>query len=90
MAKPRKSTFLYFLILHTTHSLNPSLPMGVYGTSTWYQGVDPTPDPHPAPSSSNCKPLPTVSVSPALRRRNNMVKRHALPAFPGATPAPVV
>jgi len=64
--------------------------MGVYGTSTWYQGVSPTPGPHPAPSSSNCKPLPTVSVSPALRRRNNMVKRYALPAFPGATPAPVV
>ncbi|KIM37840.1 carbohydrate-binding module family 13 protein [Hebeloma cylindrosporum] len=69
---------------------NAALPMGVYGTSTWYQGVKPTPGPHPAPSSSNCKPLQTVSVSPALRRRDNMVKRHALPAFPGATPAPVM
>ncbi|KIM37844.1 carbohydrate-binding module family 13 protein [Hebeloma cylindrosporum] len=68
----------------------PALPMGVYGTSTWYQGVSPTPPPHPAPSSSNCKALPTVSVSPALRRRNSMVKRYPVPAFPGATPAPVV
>jgi hypothetical protein len=64
--------------------------MGVYGTSTWYQGVKPTPGPHPVPASSNCNPLPTVAVSPALRRRDHMVKRHALPAFPGATPAPVM
>lgn len=41
------------------------LPMGVYGTSTWYQGVEPTPSAHPAASSSNCAALPTVSVSPA-------------------------
>lgn len=64
-------------------------PMGVYGTSTWYQGTNPTPPPHPAPSSSNCKPLPTVVVSPALRRRENgFERRYEEPAFPGATPAP--
>ncbi|KAI4524844.1 carbohydrate-binding module family 13 protein [Schizophyllum commune Loenen D] len=44
-------------------------PMGVYGTSTWHQGVSPTPEPHDVPSSSNCQALPTVSVSPARRRR---------------------
>ncbi|KAM6503982.1 carbohydrate-binding module family 13 protein [Amanita muscaria] len=44
-------------------------PMGVYGTSTWHQGVSPTPTAHPAASSSNCKSLPTVSVGPANRRR---------------------
>jgi len=66
-------------------------PMGVYGTSTWYQGVSPTPAPHPAAPSSNCQALPTVSVSPAKRRRDNggFEKRFVgHPAFPGATPAP--
>jgi hypothetical protein len=48
-----------------------SEPMGVYGTSTWYQGVSPTPPPHAAASSSNCQSLPTVSVSPAKKRREN-------------------
>jgi len=43
------------------------LPMGVYGTSTWFQGVNPTPPPHPAASSSNCVTVPTVTVSPAKR-----------------------
>jgi hypothetical protein len=43
---------------------NDDLPMGVYGTSTWYQGVNPTPPPHPAASSSNCRTFPTVSVTP--------------------------
>ncbi|KAG5643085.1 hypothetical protein DXG03_001580 [Asterophora parasitica] len=59
------------------------LPMGVYGTSTWYQGVKPTPAAHPAASSSNCKPAPTVSVTPA-KRAAHMKRAH--PAFPGATP----
>ncbi|KIY64068.1 carbohydrate-binding module family 13 protein [Cylindrobasidium torrendii FP15055 ss-10] len=45
-------------------------PMGVYGTSTWYQGVNPTPAAHAAPASSNCQSLPTVSASPARKRRN--------------------
>ncbi|KAF9028564.1 carbohydrate-binding module family 13 protein [Hymenopellis radicata] len=47
------------------------LPMGVYGTSTWYQGVSPTPTPHPAAPSSNCVPLSTVSVTPARKRRSS-------------------
>jgi len=37
-------------------------PMGVYGTSTWYQGVKPTPSAHRAPASSNC--ARTASVAP--------------------------
>ncbi|KAF8903752.1 hypothetical protein CPB84DRAFT_727292 [Gymnopilus junonius] len=44
---------------------NSDQPMGVYGTSTWYQGVNPTPSAHPAAASSSCTPLPTVSVSPS-------------------------
>ncbi|CAK5268542.1 unnamed protein product [Mycena citricolor] len=35
------------------------LPMGVYGTSTWYQGIKPTPPPHPVASSSRCVPVPS-------------------------------
>ncbi|THH10117.1 hypothetical protein EW145_g1551 [Phellinidium pouzarii] len=45
------------------------LPMGVYGTSTWHQGVSPTPSAHPAASSSNCRTMPTVSVAPLKKRR---------------------
>jgi len=37
-------------------------PMGVYGTSTWFQGVSPTPTAHPAPASSKC--ITTASVAP--------------------------
>jgi len=66
-------------------------PMGVYGTSTWHQGVSPTPPPHPAPSSSNCKALPTVSVTPArVRRSNGGLEKQFLPKFPSHTPAPEV
>jgi len=76
---------------------NPAIPMGVYGTSTWYQGVSPTPPPHPAPASSQCQSFPTVGTTP-LRRRSGLalgddrmlVKRAATAAaFPGATPAPL-
>lgn len=37
-------------------------PMGVYGTSTWYQGVSPTPAAHTAPASSNCVTTATVGT----------------------------
>jgi hypothetical protein len=40
-----------------------SLPMGLYGTSRWYQGVSPTPSAHPAPASSNCVTAATVGPS---------------------------
>ncbi|KAJ3549863.1 hypothetical protein NMY22_g728 [Coprinellus aureogranulatus] len=79
---------------------DPATPMGVYGTSTWSQGVSPTPPPHPAPASSSCTTLSTISVSP-LRRRDTPVlarkggapeplaRRYPVPQFPQATPAPV-
>ncbi|KAM5541919.1 hypothetical protein V8D89_004229 [Ganoderma adspersum] len=35
-------------------------PMGVYGTSTWFQGQNPTPDAHPAPATSSCVPTSTI------------------------------
>lgn len=53
---------------------NDDLPMGVYGTSTWYQGESPTPPAHPVAPSSSCSTIPTVSVSPALARRDRFVK----------------
>ncbi|KAL5507691.1 hypothetical protein ACEPAH_5309 [Sanghuangporus vaninii] len=56
------------------------LPMGVYGTSTWYQGVEPTPAAHPAASSSNCQSVPTVSVTPARKRRG--LERRVFAAAP--------
>ncbi|KAG6812252.1 hypothetical protein H0H92_003708 [Tricholoma furcatifolium] len=61
------------------------LPMGVYGTSTWYQGVSPTPPAHPAASSSNCVSVPTVSVTPT-RRRELAIKGSGIPAVPSASP----
>lgn len=37
-------------------------PPGVYGTSTWYQGMEPTPAaPAFLPKRSNCKSYPTIS-----------------------------
>ncbi|KAL0569265.1 hypothetical protein V5O48_012708 [Marasmius crinis-equi] len=44
-------------------------PMGVYGTSTWYQGVSPTPSAHPIPSSSSCQAFPSVTASPSTKKR---------------------
>ncbi|KAI1794319.1 hypothetical protein LXA43DRAFT_883834 [Ganoderma leucocontextum] len=35
-------------------------PMGVYGTSTWFQGQNPTPPAHPAPATSSCVPTSTI------------------------------
>ncbi|KAG8871097.1 hypothetical protein FRB97_009016 [Tulasnella sp. 331] len=40
-----------------------SLPMGVYGTSTWQQGVQPTPPAHPKPSSSSCVRVASLTQS---------------------------
>ena len=34
--------------------------MGVYGSSTFYQGEPVTPDPHTAPPSSQCTPVSSV------------------------------
>ncbi|KAF9007373.1 hypothetical protein BDQ17DRAFT_1238063 [Cyathus striatus] len=42
------------------------LTMGVYGTSTWRQGISPTPSAYP-PHPSNSHAPPTVSVFPLTR-----------------------
>ncbi|KAF9048889.1 carbohydrate-binding module family 13 protein [Panaeolus papilionaceus] len=68
---------------------NAATPMGVYGTSTWYQGVSPTPGPHSAPASSNCKNIPSPTAG-AIQARSEMKKKREPVAFPGATPSPVV
>ncbi|CAG7848974.1 SubName: Full=Uncharacterized protein {ECO:0000313/EMBL:CCA67412.1} [Serendipita indica DSM 11827] len=39
-----------------------SLPVGLYGTSRWHQGVKPTPAPHPVPPSSSCVRTSTVGL----------------------------
>ena len=66
-----------------------ALPMGVYGTSTWSQGVSPTPPPHPAPASSNCASLPTITSDPLRRREHKEFARRLVEAdFAAPTPAP--
>jgi len=55
------------------------LPMGVYGSSTFYQGQKPTPPAHPAAKSSDCRTVPTVSVSNLNKKRDLMKKRAPLP-----------
>ncbi|KAJ7826190.1 hypothetical protein B0H14DRAFT_3874092 [Mycena olivaceomarginata] len=45
------------------------LPMGVYGTSTWHQGVSPTPTAHPAAKSSNCVAIASPTVGAPKRKR---------------------
>jgi hypothetical protein len=41
-----------------------TLPAGIYGTSTWSQGVKPTPSGHPPAASSQCSKQATVSNGP--------------------------
>lgn len=36
-------------------------PMGIYGTSTFYQGEPTTPPAHPPPASSECKPVGSLA-----------------------------
>ena len=62
-----------------------SEPMGVYGTSTWFQGVTPTPSALPAASSSDCQSFPTIGVTPLRRRQNGPVGRHPIPTTPPST-----
>lgn len=63
------------------------LPMGVYGTSTWYQGQSPTPSAHPAAKSSNCASVPSITVAPARRRRDSNGFEYV--RAPEPTPAPM-
>ncbi|KAB5590698.1 Pheromone-regulated membrane protein [Ceratobasidium theobromae] len=64
------------------------LPMGVYGTSTWYQGVSPTPAPHPVAPSSNCQTVPTVSPAPVKRSLKRRVSNSGEVAHPNSNPDP--
>jgi hypothetical protein len=63
-------------------------PMGVYGTSTWHQGVSPTPSPHDAASSSNCQAVPSVTVGLANRRRELGKFEYKRALAPLITPPP--
>jgi hypothetical protein len=63
------------------------LPMGVYGTSTWHQGVKPTPAAHPAAKSSSCTPYPSITAGTVKRDLSleKLVKRVPSPMI---TPPP--
>ena len=81
--------FLFAMYLNLVrHRVLFSLPMGVYGTSTYKQGATPVPAAHPAPQSTNCKTLPTVTLGPAVARRDEKVVKRVAAPFPGATPLP--
>ncbi|KAH8814760.1 carbohydrate-binding module family 13 protein [Flagelloscypha sp. PMI_526] len=65
-------------------------PMGVYGTSTWHQGVKPTPAAHSAAKSSSCTTYATIGQSNLRKKRHtsfekahrahNVVEARATPA----------
>ncbi|KAH8834757.1 carbohydrate-binding module family 13 protein [Flagelloscypha sp. PMI_526] len=71
---------------------NDDEPMGVYGTSTWYQGVSPTPAAHtPAPSSS-CTTYTSIGQSNLRKKRETgfeKVARANAVVHARATPAPI-
>ncbi|KAJ7589843.1 carbohydrate-binding module family 13 protein [Mycena floridula] len=46
-----------------------TLPMGIYGTSTFHQGDKTTPGPHPTAKSSSCTPYATIKPGPLRRSR---------------------
>jgi len=60
------------------------IPMGIYGNSTWSQGVSPTPSAQPAASSSNCTPFPSITSTPVKRD----LSQDLLAANPAVTPPP--
>ncbi|KAJ7650908.1 carbohydrate-binding module family 13 protein [Roridomyces roridus] len=62
-------------------------PMGVYGTSTWFQGQKPTPSAHTAAKSSSCSNIPSPTVGAAKKRRDDKFEYVRMPE---PTPAPVV
>lgn len=51
-----------------------SQPMGVYGTSTFFQGQPATPSAHPVPASSRCTPVNTIG--------NGLTVSHTIPPIP--------
>lgn len=86
MSLPR--SILRFILKKLTLVRNFSLPMGIYGTSTFHQGTPPTPAAHPVPSSSNCQTIPTITAGPVRTKRS--LEKKFVPRFPEQTPAPEV
>jgi hypothetical protein len=64
------------------------LPMGVYGSSTWHQGTNPTPPPHPEAKSSSCTRYATITGG-AVARDLSLEKMAKRVAAPVVTPAPI-
>ncbi|KAF7975238.1 hypothetical protein HWV62_10206 [Athelia sp. TMB] len=66
------------------------LPMGVYGTSTWHQGVSPTPSAHPVAKSSSCTSFASITSSPVKRdySQDKLIKRGHAAHVARITPAP--
>jgi hypothetical protein len=52
----------------TTCEGDSTEPMGIYGTSTWYQGHKPTPSAHKAGKSSKCSTLKTLPTTKTKKR----------------------
>lgn len=68
-------------------------PMGVYGSSTWYQGVDPTPSAHPLISTSKCvtttainAAVATGAISTSAESSATMTSRSSLTTAASASP----
>lgn len=66
-------------------------PMGVYGTSTWYQGVSPTPAAHAPGASSSCTSFSTIGTSDLKQKRETGFEKArranaVVEAFPTPTP----
>ncbi|KZP17189.1 hypothetical protein FIBSPDRAFT_957368 [Athelia psychrophila] len=62
---------------YTSCEAENDLPMGVYGTSTWHQGISPTPTAHPIAASSSCTTYASVTSSPVKRdySQDKLIKR---------------
>ncbi|KAI5477187.1 hypothetical protein MNV49_006631 [Pseudohyphozyma bogoriensis] len=57
----------------------PAYPMGVYGTSTWYQGVSPTPAAQPVPKSHDCQSVNGVGgASYPQKKRGKMIRLYLI------------
>ena len=57
---PPLSLFLFLVWEIADDVCGGTQPMGVYGTSTFFQGEPVTPSAHPAPASSECTFLSTI------------------------------
>ncbi|KAI0293369.1 hypothetical protein B0F90DRAFT_1941084 [Multifurca ochricompacta] len=50
-------------------------PMGVYGSSTFYQGQSVTPSPHPAPATSSCTTTSSIGNNLPVQSANTSKRR---------------